>query len=106
MEDCLSKYKKGDIDGILSQDGGVLMGVWDAITEANRQDDGWLIVNADGINGVCQLIKEGKCVGTTQLPCGASVDALQRSDRMPGRQYALVQIHHDGFHRSEQGQCG
>jgi ABC-type sugar transport system substrate-binding protein len=79
MEDCLSKYPKGQIDGILSQDGGVLMGVWDAITEAGRQDDGIQIVNADGINGVCKLIKEGKCVGTTQLPCVASVDALHEA---------------------------
>lgn len=79
MEDSLTKYGKGQIDGILSQDGGVTLGAWDAITEAGRQDEGILIVNADGINGVCKLIKEGKAVGLTQFPCAASVDALHEA---------------------------
>lgn len=76
MEDCLTKYGPGEIDGILSQDGGVTLGAVDAIDEAGRGEEGIFIVNADGINGVCKLIQEGKCVGLTQFPCACSVDAL------------------------------
>ncbi len=77
MEDCLTKYPSGEIDGIISQDGGVTLGARDAIKEAGRDKDGILIVNADGINGVCKMIKEDTAVGLTQFPCAASVDALR-----------------------------
>lgn len=76
MEDCLTKYKSGEIDGIMSQDGGVTLGAWDAITEAGRDGDNFIIVNADGINGVCKMIKEGKALMLTQFPCACGVDAL------------------------------
>lgn len=76
MEDFLSKYGPGEIDAVISQDGGVTLAAWDAIQEAGRDDEGIIIVNADGINGVCKLIKEGKCYGLTQFPCAASVEAL------------------------------
>jgi ABC-type sugar transport system substrate-binding protein len=79
MEDCLTKFAPGQIDGFLSQDGGVTLGAWDAINEAGRQDEGFIIVNADGINGVCKLIKDGKCEGLTQLPCKCGVDALHEA---------------------------
>ncbi len=76
MEDCLTKFKSGEVDAIISQDGGVTLGAWDAIKEAGRDKDGILIANADGINGVCKMVKEGTAVGLTQFPCAASVDAL------------------------------
>lgn len=77
MEDCLTKYGPGEIDGILSQDGGVTLGAMDAIEEAGRDGDNIFVVNADGINGIARLVKEGKCIGFTQFPCKCSVDALQ-----------------------------
>lgn len=76
MEDWLAKYGPGEIDAIISQDGGVTLGAYDAIVEAGRESDNFIIVNADGINGVAKLVKEGKCYGYTQFPCAASVDAL------------------------------
>ena len=76
MEDCLSKYGEGEIDGIISQDGAVTLAAVDAIEEAGRMEEGILIVNADGINGIAKMVKEGTCVGFTQFPCAASVDAL------------------------------
>ena len=77
MEDWLAKYGAGEIDAIISQDGGVTLGAYDAILEAGRESDNIIIVNADGINGVAKLVKEGKCYGYTQFPCAASVDALK-----------------------------
>ena len=50
---------------------------YDAIVEAGREGDNFIIVNADGINGIAKLVKEGKCYGYTQFPCAASVDALK-----------------------------
>lgn len=77
MENWLQKYKPGDVDGFISQDGCVTLAAWQAIEEAGRQDEGLIIVNADGVNGVCRLIKEGKAYGLTQFPCAASVAALE-----------------------------
>lgn len=77
MEDWLAKFGPGEIDAIISQDGGVTLGAYDAILEAGREGDNFIIVNADGINGVARLVKEGKCYGYTQFPCAASVDALK-----------------------------
>lgn len=76
MEDCLMKYKTGEIDGFISQDGGVTLGAMDAVKEAGREGDNLIVVNADGINGVAKLVKDGTCKGFTQFPCAASVDAL------------------------------
>ena len=76
MEDFLQKYQPGDFDGVISQDGGVTLAAWSAIEEASREDEGLIIVNADGINGVARLVKEGKVYGFTQFPCAASVEAL------------------------------
>ena len=76
MEDFLSKYAPGEFDGVISQDGGVTLAAWGAIEEAGREDEGLIIVNADGINGVAKLVKEGKVYGFTQFPCAASVEAL------------------------------
>jgi ABC-type sugar transport system substrate-binding protein len=76
MEDCLTKFASGEIDGIISQDGGVTLGARDAITDAGRTEDGIIFVNADGINGVAKMVKDGSCVGFTQFPCACSVDAL------------------------------
>lgn len=76
MEDFLSKYAPGEIDAVISQDGGVTLAAWDAIKEAGRADEGIIIVNADGINGVAKMVKEGNCYGFTQFPCAASVEAL------------------------------
>jgi ABC-type sugar transport system substrate-binding protein len=76
MEDCLTRFRPGQIDGFISQDGGVTLGAFDAIDEAGRSGEGLLCTNADGINGVCRLIKEGRIYGLTQFPCKASVDAL------------------------------
>ena len=77
MEDFLNRFGEGEIDGIISQDGGVTLAAWDAIVEAGREDEGFIIVNADGINGVARLVKEGKIYGFTQFPCAASVEALK-----------------------------
>lgn len=77
MEDFLNRFKPGEIDGVISQDGGVTLAAWDAIVEAGRDNDGLIIVNADGINGVAKLVKEGKVYGFTQFPCAASVEALK-----------------------------
>ena len=76
MEDCLAKCGPGEIDGFISQDGGVTLGAVDAIKEAGRDQEGIIFTNADGINGVVKMIKDGSCVGLTQFPCAASVDAL------------------------------
>jgi ABC-type sugar transport system substrate-binding protein len=76
MEDCLAKFGPGEIDGFISQDGGVTLGAVDAIKEAGRDQEGIIFTNADGINGVVKMIKDGSCVGLTQFPCAASVDAL------------------------------
>ncbi|MCI9631676.1 MAG: sugar ABC transporter substrate-binding protein [Ruminococcus sp.] len=76
MEDFLSKYGPGEIDGVISQDGGVTLAAMDAIKEAGREKDGIFIVNADGINGIAKMVKDGTCVGFTQFPCAASVEAL------------------------------
>lgn len=76
MEDFLNRFPEGEIDGVISQDGGVTLAAWDAIEEAGRADEGLIIVNADGINGVAKLVKEGKVYGFTQFPCAASVEAL------------------------------
>ncbi|SHK30194.1 substrate-binding domain-containing protein [Hespellia stercorisuis] len=86
MEDCLSKYGPGEIDGVISQDGGVTLAAMDAIKEAGRDKDGILIVNADGINGVAKMVKDGTAVGFTQFPCAASVDALHTAiDTLEGK---------------------
>ena len=77
MEDFLNRFPAGEIDGVISQDGGVTLAAWDAIVEAGRGDEGLIIVNADGINGVARLVKEGKIYGFTQFPCAASVEALK-----------------------------
>ena len=77
MEDFLNRFAPGEIDGVISQDGGVTLAAWDAIVEAGREDEGLIIVNADGINGVAKLVKEGKIYGFTQFPCAASVEALK-----------------------------
>lgn len=76
MEDWLAKFGPGEIDAVISQDGGVTLGAYDAIVEAGRESDNFIIVNADGINGVAKMVKAGKCYGYTQFPCAASVDAL------------------------------
>jgi ABC-type sugar transport system substrate-binding protein len=86
MEDCLTRFGPGKFDGFVSQDGGVTLGAFDAIDEAGRGNEGLLCTNADGINGVCRLIKEGKVYGLTQFPCKASVDALKVAiDVLEGR---------------------
>lgn len=77
MEDFLNRFKTGEIDGVISQDGGVTLAAWDAIVEAGRDNEGLIIFNADGINGVAKLVKEGKVYGFTQFPCAASVEALK-----------------------------
>lgn len=76
MEDWLVKFGPGEIDAVISQDGGVTLGAYDAILEAGREGDRFIIVNADGINGVAKMVKAGTCYGYTQFPCAASVDAL------------------------------
>lgn len=86
MEDFLSKFGPGEIDAVISQDGGVTLAAWDAIVEADRADEGIIIVNADGINGVCKMVKEGTAYGLTQFPCAASVEALHLAiDVLEGR---------------------
>ena len=86
MEDFLNKYGPGEIDAVISQDGVVTISAWNAIEEAGRDDEGIIIVNADGINGVCKLIKEGKAYGLTQFPCAASVEALHLAiDTLEGK---------------------
>jgi ABC-type sugar transport system substrate-binding protein len=76
MEDCLVKFKSGAIDAFVSQQGDCTLGAYEAIDEAGRKGDGIISVNTDGQNGVCRLIKEGRCVGLTEFPCSVSVDAL------------------------------
>lgn len=76
MEDCLAKFAEGEIDGFISQDGAVTLGAVDAIYEAGRENEGIIFTNADGINGVVKMVKDGTCAGITQFPCAASVDAL------------------------------
>ena len=61
MEDCLAKFGPGEIDGFISQDGGVTLGAVDAIKEAGRDQEGIIFTNADGINGVVKMIKDGSC---------------------------------------------
>lgn len=86
MEDCLTKFGPGEIDGFISQDGGVTLGAVDAIKEAGRDGDGILCVNADGINGVAKMVKDGTCIGLTQFPCACSVDALHMAiDTIEGK---------------------
>ena len=86
MEDFLNKYEPGEIDAVISQDGVVTISAWNAIEEAGRDNEGIIIVNADGINGVCKLIKEGKAYGLTQFPCAASVEALHLAiDTLEGK---------------------
>jgi ABC-type sugar transport system substrate-binding protein len=86
MEDSLARFRPGEIDGFVSHDGGVTLGAFDAIDEAGRGNEGLLCTNADGINGVCRLIREGRVYGLTQFPCGAGVDALTLAiDVLEGR---------------------
>lgn len=86
MEDFLSKYGKGEIDGVISQDGGVTLAAMSAIKEAGRDDEGIFVVNADGINGIAKMVKDGSCVGFTQFPCAASVEALRLAiDTLEGK---------------------
>lgn len=77
MADWLTAYGKGEIDMVISQDGGVTLGAYDAIKEAGREDDGILFVNADGINGVLEMVKDGTAYGLTEFPCQVSKLALQ-----------------------------
>lgn len=77
MEDCLQRFKEGEIDGFISGDGSQSLGAMDAIIEAGRDKEGIVFTNTDGSNGVCRLVKEGVCVGLAQFPCRCSVDALE-----------------------------
>lgn len=77
MADWLTAYGPGEIDMVISQDGGVTLGAYDAIKEAEREDDGILFVNADGINGVLAMVKEGTAYGLTEFPCQVSQLALE-----------------------------
>lgn len=64
-----------------------------------RDQEGIIFTNADGINGVVKMIKDGSCVGLTQFPCAASVDALHvaiDSYRGKGPEEKGCD---DGFHR-------
>jgi ABC-type sugar transport system substrate-binding protein len=98
MEDCLTRFQPGQIDGFVSQDGGVTLGAFDAIDEAGRGSEGLLCTNADGINGVCRLIKEGKVYGLTQFPCKASVDALAVAiDCLEGRAPSTKEVMMDSI---------
>lgn len=86
MEDFLSKYGEGEIDAVISQDGVVTLAAWDAIVEAGRDDEGIIVVNADGINGVAKNVKDGVFYGFTQFPCAASVEALHLAiDTLEGK---------------------
>ncbi len=76
MEDCLQRFKEGEIDGFISGDGSQSLGAMDAIVEAGRDKEGIVFTNTDGSNGVCRLVKEGVCAGLAQFPCRCSVDAL------------------------------
>lgn len=76
MDDSLMKFPSGQIDGILSQDGGVTMGALEAIEEAGRTSDHIVITNVDGSNGVCKAIKDGTVYGLAQFPARCSIDAL------------------------------
>jgi ABC-type sugar transport system substrate-binding protein len=98
MEDSLARFRPGAIDGFVSQDGGVTLGAFDAIDEAGRGNEGLLCTNADGINGVCRLIKEGRVYGLTQFPCKASVDALTVAiDVLEGRKPATKEVMMDSI---------
>jgi ABC-type sugar transport system substrate-binding protein len=98
MEDSLARFRPGEIDGFVSQDGGVTMGAFDAIDEAGRGNEGLLCTNADGINGVCRLIREGRVYGLTQFPCGAGVDALTVAiDVLEGRKPAVKEVMRDSI---------
>jgi ABC-type sugar transport system substrate-binding protein len=98
MEDCLARFRPGEIDGFVSQDGGVTLGAFDAIDEAGRGNEGLLCTNADGINGVCRLIREGRVYGLTQFPCGAGVDALTAAiDVLEGRKPAAKEVMMDSI---------
>lgn len=77
MEDCLQRFKEGEIDGFISGDGSQSLGAMDAIVEAGRDKEGIIFTNTDGSNGVCRLVKEGVCAGLAQFPCRCSVDALE-----------------------------
>ena len=86
MEDFLAKYPAGEIDAVISQDGIVTLAAYQAIEEMGRVDDNIIIVNADGVNGLCRMIKEGTAYGLTQFPCAASVAALELAiDTIEGR---------------------
>lgn len=77
MEDFLTKYGPGEIDAVISQDGCVTLAAYDAIVEAGREGDEIIIVNADGVNGIARMVKEGTAYGFTQFPCACSVAALE-----------------------------
>ncbi len=76
MEDCMLRFKSGEIDGILSQDGGVTLGAIDVLVDTGRIDDKLVISNVDGMNGVIKAIIDGQVYGAAQFPCRCSVDAL------------------------------
>jgi ABC-type sugar transport system substrate-binding protein len=98
MEDCLARFRPGEIDGFISQDGGVTLGAFDAIDEAGRGGEGLLCTNADGINGVCRLIKEGRVYGLTQFPCKAGADALRVAiDCIEGRAPSTKEVMMDSI---------
>ena len=98
MEDCLARFRPGEIDGFISQDGGVTLGAFDAIDEAGRGGEGLLCTNADGINGVCRLVKEGRVYGLTQFPCKAGVDALRVAiDCIEGRAPSTKEVMMDSI---------
>lgn len=75
MEDWLAKYDEGEIDVVISQDGIVTLAAYEVVKDAGR--DEIVFVNADGVNGVCQMIKDGACYGLTQFPCAVSQAALE-----------------------------
>lgn len=75
MEDWLSKYDKGEIDAVISQDGIVTLAAYEVVKDADRSEI--VFVNADGVNGVCQMIKDGAAYGLTQFPCAVSQAALE-----------------------------
>lgn len=75
MEDWLSKYGKGEIDAVISQDGIVTLAAYEVVKDAGRKEI--VFVNADGVNGVCQMIKDGAAYGLTQFPCAVSQAALE-----------------------------
>jgi ABC-type sugar transport system substrate-binding protein len=98
MEDCLTRFGPGRIDGFVSQDGGVTLGAFDAIDEAGRGGEGLFCTNADGINGVARLVKEGRVYGFTQFPCRAGVDALGVAiDVLEGRRPSTKEVMMDSI---------